>query len=430
MEVTIFGFSEAPLFCIELMLAEMVYFIVTRRKKNFWILFPVLISIWFIISAHIDNITLWKWFHITPLLIWLISIVCGFLLFEVNVKEIIFLSIAGLTTQHISILFGEMTVELLKIKQGTFLKSVIYTVVYLISCFVCYHLFSRRMKLDQQVEIKSNSLVVISGLILALTMVLRMIAVDNLDLSKNPIILRYVLNLYGIMGCIATLWMLFSFNEADKLEMDRILIEQLMKMEEEKHRFSESTIDMVNIKCHDLKHQIRELRKEQVREDYREVLKEVENSIVFYDKIAKTGNDVLDSILTEKNLYCQKYNINFTYIVDGKIMEFMHNTDMYSLFGNIIDNAIESVIKEEDEQKRIIFLKIFQRNQYVSIHSENYCAVSVELKNGIPVTSKRDKNYHGFGVKSMMHIVNKYGGNIVFKAQNQMFYIDILFDLG
>ena len=60
-------------------------------------------------------------------------------------------------------------------------------------------------------------------------------------------------------------------------------------------------------------------------------------------------------------------------MVDGKLLNFMNTTDVYALFGNLMDNAIESVIKEADEEKRIISVSIKIQNHGVHIHSENYC---------------------------------------------------------
>jgi sensor histidine kinase regulating citrate/malate metabolism len=65
-------------------------------------------------------------------------------------------------------------------------------------------------------------------------------------------------------------------------------------------------------------------------------------------------NDTLDIIITEKCLLCEKENITLTCIADGEKISFISVTDLYSLLGNAIDNAIEAVLQFEDQDKRSI----------------------------------------------------------------------------
>ena len=62
-------------------------------------------------------------------------------------------------------------------------------------------------------------------------------------------------------------------------------------------------------------------------------------------------------------------------------------------------------------------------------HVDNYCSEQLTFEDGLPVTSKKDKAYHGFGVKSIKYIVDKYKGDILMQAVEQRFQVDILFYL-
>ena len=66
-------------------------------------------------------------------------------------------------------------------------------------------------------------------------------------------------------------------------------------------------------------------------------LKDVENAVLIYDSIAKTGNDALDTIITEKSLYCEKHNIKLTYLADVSGLSVMSDVELYSLFGNAME---------------------------------------------------------------------------------------------
>lgn len=146
-----------------------------------------------------------------------------------------------------------------------------------------------------------------------------------------------------------------------------------------------------------------------------------------YDNIYQTGNDALDLVLTEKSLLCEEYHIKLSSMIDGSVLNFMNTTDVYALFGNLFDNAIESVLKESDEERRIISIQITKKNQGYHIHIENYCNETVVFEEGLPVTSKEDKVYHGFGVRSIKYIVEKYNGDMLMHAENKRFQVDILF---
>lgn len=85
-------------------------------------------------------------------------------------------------------------------------------------------------------------------------------------------------------------------------------------------------------------------------------------------------------------------------------------TDVYSLFGNAIDNAIEALLKVESEEKRIIQMSIRAKGKIIYVNIDNYSEKNIEFKNGMPVTTKSDDKYHGFGLKSIRYITEKYGG--------------------
>lgn len=53
-------------------------------------------------------------------------------------------------------------------------------------------------------------------------------------------------------------------------------------------------------------------------------------------------------IHTEKSLLCERHKIRFTYMIDGEQLDFMDPVDIASLFGNALDNAIESVLRTDD----------------------------------------------------------------------------------
>lgn len=245
-----------------------------------------------------------------------------------------------------------------------------------------------------------------------------------------------IYRLYALICCIFALGLQCGLFEHSKLkeknkelEQDNAILQELLIREQKHYNITKDTIDLINVKCHDLKHQISVLRNMDEKERDKS-LGEVEKAIMIYGNIAKTGNETLDIVLTEKSFLCESYNIRFTYMIDGESLSFMAPYDISSLFGNAIDNAIESVMKEEERGKRIIKLNASLKRMYLTIHIENFCNEKVRFKDGMPVTNKSDKKNHGFGVKSMNYVVKKYGGTMTMRQDGCLVSLDILLPAG
>ena len=100
--------------------------------------------------------------------------------------------------------------------------------------------------------------------------------------------------------------------------------------------------------------------------------------------------------------------------------------DICSIFGNALDNAIESVIKLQDKEKRLIHVTVARVKEFVMIRVENYFESRVEIEKGDFKTTKEDKQLHGYGIKSMQYIANRYDGAVNINAEENWFDLKIL----
>lgn len=209
------------------------------------------------------------------------------------------------------------------------------------------------------------------------------------------------------------------------LQKEKEMIQVLQKEKEQQYLFSKENVDLINQKCHDLKRQIRALQ--MVHGEERERLfKETEEAVQFYDAHIKTGNDVLDTILTEKSFVCARQGIRFSCNIHAEKMDMIDVIDFYTLISNGLDNAIECVSKYENNEKKVINVAVLERGSMLHIFIDNYFDGELEFRNGFPVTSKEDKGYHGYGVKSMQMIAKKYSGDIRISVQNHTFSLQIM----
>ena len=237
--------------------------------------------------------------------------------------------------------------------------------------------------------------------------------------------IRLVYEVYSVILDVFILSMLISVFHNDKMRFDVDELERRLAQESRYYEMAQSNIELINIKCHDLKHQISMFQKLNDKAACSGEIEELKNAVMIYDNIAKTNNEALDCVLTEKMLFCSENKIQFTYIADGSLLKNMTYTDICALFGNALDNAIESVMKSADPQRRVMGMKVFGRAGLINIHFENYCPQPPKLNQGMPVTSKSDGKNHGFGMISIRYIVQKYRGTMNFEVVDDMFYLNI-----
>ena len=100
------------------------------------------------------------------------------------------------------------------------------------------------------------------------------------------------------------------------------------------------------------------------------------------------------------------------------------------MFGNAIDNAIEATLPIKNKEKRTISLNVRKIKNFVTINIENYFEGNIVFdEKNLPITTKSDKNFHGFGLKSIRYIVEKYKGNIEINTTKETFRLSILLPL-
>lgn len=243
--------------------------------------------------------------------------------------------------------------------------------------------------------------------------------------TSEILIIRTLVDLGGVAILHAYHVQLQALNT--RLEMAGL--QNLLQMQYNNYRISEDSIALVNQKYHDLKHHIQLLRSEAGAEEKLEYLNRMEQEIRSYEAQNKTGSRVLDAILTAKSLQCQREGITLTCVADGQALDFMHPVDLSALFGNALDNAMEGVKKLPDPDKRLIHLSVARQKGFLRIRVENCYAGDLNLKSGMPASTKQDKRYHGFGLKSIQAIAAKYGGSMTIGSKDGWFELRILFPI-
>ena len=348
----------------------------------------------------------------------------------------VFCTVAGYSVQHLASVCYDMALTIAGFSGSTQVYSnaparfdpipaAIFLEVYALVYWALYQLFARRMKKGEDMDIQRPSLLVLVALTVLVEIVLNAVVIyhkyENMDL-----VYYLAASLANVVFSLSVLVLLFSLLFQKSLEAELEVVYQMWRQEQKQYEISKQTIDLINVKCHDMKHQIRAISRQAAIDPA--ALEEMESVISIYGTIVKTGSQALDIILAEKNLYCQKNGVTISCIADGAKLDFMTDSDIYSLFGNLLDNAIRSVTALEPD-KRVISFSVRAERAFLSINSHNYYGGEVRMERGLPVSNQAETGYHGFGVKSMALIVEKYGGTISFHAKSQVFNVNILFPL-
>ena len=136
-------------------------------------------------------------------------------------------------------------------------------------------------------------------------------------------------------------------------------------------------------------------------------------------------SQTLDVLLTDRTLLCEKDHIQLSFTGNGGSLNFLAETEVYSLFGNALGNAAEAV-RTLEEAKRQISVIVRSAGDIVSINVTNYYQGELCFEDGLPVTTHSDpQQFHGYGMKSMRAIAQKYGGELTVKAEDGVFRLTI-----
>lgn len=416
-------------FVLEQLLAAWVYCHYYERRENFAIRAAAAIGLMILNSA--------LWNHLSmrvPSAAWVISAmgIAKYLLFfligygsiqlcmRCEKSEAMFCMTCALATQHLSYVLYDDVLALSGWAYDSVQAVAIISAVMLLVYLAAYYLFVRKMKQHPELSFQNRENLIVGGLLILFTIVIKFIMEPYLS-ARSMTKLYVLVSIYDVVCCVLALMLEQGLFRNQALTDEKNFLTQLVHMQEEQYRTSKANVEMVNIKCHDMKHQISHI----TSTTDPNAIRELEQIISVYDSSLQTGNEILDVCLMEKKLLCEKNSIKLDCIANGQCLSFMQPSDLFSMFGNALDNAMEAVCKLDDVEKRIIFVSVKEELGMAIIHVENNYTGKLIIADGIPRTSKGDEFYHGYGVKSIRMVVEKYDGNMALLPQNGIFNLNI-----
>lgn len=126
-----------------------------------------------------------------------------------------------------------------------------------------------------------------------------------------------------------------------------------------------------------------------------------------------SSNAILDAIISECVIRCEAQNIKIDMFIEPALdIDFVQESDLISMFGNLMDNGIEAAAKCNNGQRKMT-VKLFMANKYIIVFRIANSFIDQRQKDsGVYLTTKKDKQSHGLGLGIAKALVEKYGGDL------------------
>lgn len=283
---------------------------------------------------------------------------------------------------------------------------IIWVFIFLISYSLWYYILLSKVSQESLENLVDRKMqVVISGIVILVSIYINSLIAYHKGVDDFIILMDFILSiiisfLIIILDCTLVL--------EKKHRRDNERLDALLKEEESDYLASKDSLDILNIKLHDIKHLLQTLD----NSTSPETISNIKEGLVEFEQKIKTGNEAIDVIIGKKEKECKEKNITFSCFLNARNLEYISPYEIYTLFDNALNNAIDACSKCDDEFK-VLSIRSERTDTSIKIIVTNYFNLSNKpnIKDGVPQT-KGDRNYHGFGFKSMQMLVKKYDGDI------------------
>lgn len=412
-------------------LACLVYILIMRKRIHGAKLITAVVGVLLVQISFLvltDNLPVPFWIP-TMIVAVLIMFATIYLICRITVKDAVYFCIrAFVAAEFIASLEWQIHVYIWKDPNLTSIyEMLMFLVIYCTLYLVMFFIEKQHLPEEGRMNIRPKELW--SAVIIALSV----FGISNLSFIsfRTPFSGKYAMEIFNTrtlvdLGGIAILYAHHIQCCEIRVRQELEAIQNVLHNQFTQYQQSKESIEIINYKYHDLKNQIAVVRAEEDPVKRNTYLNMMEEDIKSYEAQNKTGNKVLDTVLTGKSMICIKNGITLTCVADGSLLNGMDVMDICTIFGNALDNAIECVLKIPDKEKRLIHVSVSSRNKLVMIRFENYFEGQLVDKDGMPKTSKEDTFYHGYGLKSIRYSAGKYGGAINVVHKNNWFELQVV----
>ena len=270
-------------------------------------------------------------------------------------------------------------------------------------------------------KIAARLVITPTAMLMAVVMAVTVFAVSNLSFVSGDevtIVVFYIRTLVDFAGVLILSVQHEQLRET-ALHSELAAMDNVLHRQYEQYKQSKENIRLINRRYHELKMQIAAIRAERDKVKQDAALAEMEGDIHRYEAENKTGNPVLDTLLTAKTMECQQENITITSVADGRMLGFLTIRELCTIVGVALDNAIAAVRAEPDPEKRLIKVAVYSQGGFAMLRFEHYTEATPALDaDGLP--------QQGSDLKSVRTTVGQHGGSMTLHWENEWFTLRVL----
>lgn len=235
------------------------------------------------------------------------------------------------------------------------------------------------------------------------------------DSSSETMLSCFILLLIAVLSFVGLLWTVTVLARQQKLEQQ----EQLYEVNRAYYQALEQQQIEVRRMRHDMANHLQILVSlpEGEKNAY---IEELIRLPVMQNSIHYCENQVINAVMNAKATLIEQANIKLSHSLSVPEGGNIEKADLCALFANGFDNAIEACRKLPQEQ-RVITLEARAEKGLLVCRISNPWNGTIKLEQGIPVTSKRDTALHGYGLRSIQEIVERYQGQMEIETANGRF---------
>lgn len=226
---------------------------------------------------------------------------------------------------------------------------------------------------------------------------------------------------------ILILWVNIRINER-KAENERIKIQlEQEKADARYYKLENEKNESLEILRHDMNNHLNTMLDMETNSDLKDYITSIMEQYNIKKRTTFSNNNVLNGLISEYSSKCYMENIEFVVDIRPGTIDDIAATDIVALFGNILSNAYEAAKQCEKINGKYIELVVKRKHETTLIKCVNSCAVPPKIIGGKFISIKKDTNRkHGYGMKSIDKIVNKYHGSHIEQFDENEFTISII----
>lgn len=237
--------------------------------------------------------------------------------------------------------------------------------------------------------------------------------------------------------CVSCIWLMclimyFVVRQMSKDNQTKLEYE-LMK---EKEKYSKESMEIIkrsNEELREFKHDLKnyllplqEAMETMPQSEMAKVWEKINQKIEDVQTLIQTGNSYVDSMINTKITLARSEKVDVKCTILSK-MEGIDDLEFCSVFGNLMDNAIEAERKVIEKKEIIIFVE--EKMGYLRLEIQNKIEKSVLNENSSLNTTKKDTSSHGIGHKSIKRTMQKVGGALKYYETGDLFCAEAVFPI-